>query len=135
MLVVPGMTIVVVWPAPLRILVWIISAGRARLPGSSLWTCGSKSTSHIWPRLTLGKPVSGGGVHRLVLGQMAGRQLFGEEGHALFEDALVFLAHGFAHVVRAGHVEDASQRLGLLGKLGGGAEGEGGGAHGVSQNV
>ena len=63
---------VVAWPAPFNILVWMMSAGRRRLPGSSLWVWGSKSTSHTCPRLNLGKPVSRGGVHGLILRKVAG---------------------------------------------------------------
>src|SRR5665213_1809297 len=96
---VPGMMMVVACFAPFRTFVCSTNAGRRRLPGSSLCACGSKSTSQISPRLTIGKPVSQRIFHLLIDLLVASRQRLRKKDNALGQDPRILFLDGLTHVV------------------------------------
>src|SRR3989304_5571271 len=113
MSVVPGMTMVVLCPASLSRFVCRTRAGRLRLPGSCLCVWGSKSISHISPRLTFGKTVPDRSMHLLVDFEVPGRKRARQERNALGERALVLLLDGLADIIRTRHAGVSRQLVGL----------------------
>src|SRR5664280_2754404 len=107
----------------------MMSAGRFRLPGSSLCVWGSRSTSQTSPRFI--KAVGQRVLDRLVEGEVVGGQLAAELRDTFGRHALVLLAHGLADVVRTPQAHDVGRRARLLGEISGDSEGKSGALHGL----